>query len=247
MKKFWKIVFKLILILIILVGAGGAALGFYGYKAYRGIMDDFPLNKKVEFIKDDPDYVSRDDVSKYYLDAVIAVEDHRFYSHGAVDFLGIGRAVFSNIKKNELREGGSTLTQQVAKNMYLMNGDGPNDIKTKVRRKLSEVYIAKDLFNTYSRDEILEFYINIIYFGDNHYGIKEACNAYLGKDPKDMNLYEAAMMAGIPNAPSVYAPTVNKDLCKSRQQKVINSMLEYGYITEEEAKNNNQEFIDKIN
>ena len=87
MKKFWKIVFKLILILIILVGAGGAALGFYGYKAYQGIMDDFPLNKKVEFIKDDPDYVSRDDVSKYYLDAVIAVEDHRFYSHGAVDFL----------------------------------------------------------------------------------------------------------------------------------------------------------------
>lgn len=247
MKKFGKFLFKLILFLLIVVAISTAALGFYGFKAYQATMDDYPLNKKVEFIKDDPDYVSRDDVSKYYLDAVIAVEDHRFYSHGPVDFFGIGRAVFSNIKKNELREGGSTLTQQVAKNMYLMNESNSPDLKVKVRRKLCEIFIARSLFNTYSRDEILEFYINIIYFGDNHYGIKEACKAYLGKDPKDMDLYEAAMMAGIPNAPSVYAPTANKDLCKSRQQKVINSMLEYGYITKEEANKNNQEFIDKIN
>ena len=247
MKKFIKFLSKLILIFMIIAAIGAAALGFYGYKAYQATMEDYPLNKKVEFIKDDPDYVSRDDVSKYYLDAVIAVEDHRFYSHGAVDFLGIGRAVFSNLKKNELREGGSTLTQQVAKNMYLMNEASSTDMKVRVRRKLCEIYIARNLFNTYSRDEILEFYINIIYFGDNHYGIKEACKAYLGKDPKDMNLYEAAMMAGIPNAPSVYAPTANKDLCKSRQQKVINSMVEYGYITEDEANQNNQELIDKIN
>ena len=247
MKKLGKIFFKLIVILIILCTIAAVSLGFYGYKAYKVIIDDFPLNKKVEFIKDDPDYVSKDQVCKYYLDAVIAVEDHRFYSHGAVDYLGIGRAVFSNIKKKELREGGSTLTQQVAKNMYLMDGEYSGKIQDKVKRKLSEVYIARNLFNNYSRDDILEFYINIIYFGDNHYGIKEACNGYLGKDPKDMDLYEAAMMAGIPNAPSAYAPTVNKDLCKSRQQKVIRSMLEYGYITEEEANNNDQKFIDKIN
>ena len=87
----------------------------------------------------------------------------------------------------------------------------------------------------YSKDEILEIYINTIYFGDGYYGIKEACNGYFKKDPKDMTLYEATMLAGIPNAPSVYAPTVNFNLTKSRQKKVVSSMVENGDLYEDEA------------
>ena len=97
--------------------------------------------------------------------------------------------------------------------------------------------MAFKLESEYSKDDILEMYVNTIYFGDGYYGIKEACNGYLDKEPQNMTLYESTMMAGIPNAPSVYAPTVNPDLTKKRQQKVIDSMVEYGYLTQEEADN----------
>ena len=87
----------------------------------------------------------------------------------------------------------------------------------------------------YSKDEILELYVNTIYFGDGYYGIKEACEGYLSKEPKDMALYDATMLAGIPNAPSVYAPTANFNLTQSRQKKVVSSMVEYNYLSEDEA------------
>ena len=90
------------------------------------------------------------------------------------------------------------------------------------------------------KDKILEIYVNTIYFGDGYYGIKEASNGYLNKEPKEMTLYEATMLAGIPNAPSVYAPTVNPDLTRSRQKKVINDMVKYGYLTQEEADSINE-------
>lgn len=97
------------------------------------------------------------------------------------------------------------------------------------------MFAAVDLEKNYSKDDILELYINTIYFGDGYYGIKEACNGYLNIEPSEMTLYDCTMMAGIPNAPSVYAPTVNPDLTKSRQKKVIADMVSYGYLSQEEA------------
>lgn len=125
---------------------------------------------------------------------------------------------------------GSTITQQVAKNIYFIEED---DV---VSRKIAEIFVGYNLEKNYSKDEIFEIYMNTIYFGDGYYGIKAAANGYLDKEPIEMNLYECTMLAGIPNAPSVYSPSVNPDLTKSRQQKVIDSMVEYGYITKEEAK-----------
>ena len=95
--------------------------------------------------------------------------------------------------------------------------------------------MAIDLEKNYSKDEILELYINTIYFGEGYYGIKEASEGYYKKEPKDLTLYEATMLAGVPNAPSVYAPTINPDLAQSRQGKVIRSMVKYGYLSQEEA------------
>ena len=245
-KKIIKFFLKLIAFFIIIAVLIMVAAGIYGHNYYSKIVADSPLNKKIEEIRDDPDYVTIDKVSKDYLNAVIAVEDHRFYSHGAVDYIGVTRAIVSNIKRKSLREGGSTLTQQVAKNLYFEGSSGDGR-KEQIKRKLAELFLAQEIFDNYSRDEILEFYINIIYFGDNHYGIREATKAYLGKEPADLTLAEATMLAGVPNAPSVYAPTANKDLCKDRQRKVISSMVEYDYITKEEANNIDQSFIDNIN
>jgi membrane peptidoglycan carboxypeptidase len=198
---------------------------------YKSAINEISLEDKIYEIKNSSTYVDINDVPDYYKNAIIAVEDHRFKEHGAIDIISIGRAIVSNVQAKELNEGGSTITQQVAKNLYFMSE------KNYVYRKIAEIFLAFDLENNYSKDEILEFYINTIYFGEGYYGISEASNGYYNKEPKDLTLYEATLLAGVPNAPSVYAPTVNPDLAKSRQGKVISSMVEYGYLTEEEATN----------
>ena len=143
-------------------------------------------------------------------------------------------ALFTGIKNaNENKdfvEGGSTITQQVAKNLYFISTD-----TNSLYRKIAEIFMAYDLEENYNKDDILEFYVNTIYFGDGYYGVDEACNGYFKKSAKDMSLYEATMLAGIPNAPSVYAPTVNKDLALNRQRKVISTMVENEYLTQEQA------------
>lgn len=163
-----------------------------------------------------------------YLDAVVSVEDRRFYDHGAIDLRSIARAIYVNVTNFDLREGGSTITQQLAKNIYFID-------MNPFSRKLAEIFMAFAIEDNYSKEEILELYVNTSYFGDGYYGIKEACNGYLDKEPSEMNLNECTMMAGIPNAPSVYAPTKNPDLTKSRQEHVLETMVENGYISQEKA------------
>lgn len=224
--KFIKRLLLFILIIIILVS------GFFiynGHKMYKDAISKVSLEKKVSNIKNDVSFTSIKDVPDYYINAIIAVEDHRYKEHGAIDIISIGRALVSNFQAKELNEGGSTITQQVAKNLYFIGE------KNYMYRKIAEIFLAFDLENKYSKDDILELYINTIYFGDGYYNIKDAAKGYYNKEPKELNLYEATMLAGVPNAPSAYAPTVNPDLAKSRQGKVIRSMVEYGYLSQEEA------------
>ena len=120
-------------------------------------------------------------------------------------------------------------TPKTKENLYFITEDNV------ISRKIAEILVAIDLEKNYSKDQILEFYINTIYFGEGYYGIKQASNGYYDKDPIDLTLNEATILAGVPNAPSVYAPTVNPDLAKNRQGKVIRSMVEYNYLSQDEA------------
>lgn len=224
-----KFVRRFLLLILIIVIAVSSFIIYNGYNMYKTAITEISLDKKVSNIRNDVNFVSVNDVPKYYKEAIIAVEDHRFKEHGAIDIISIGRALVSNIQAKELNEGGSTITQQVAKNLYFITE------KNFVYRKIAEVFLAFDLENNYSKDEILELYFNTIYFGEGYYGIKEASKGYYEKEPKDLSLYESTLLAGVPNAPSVYAPTINPDLAKSRQGKVVRSMVEYGYLSQEEA------------
>lgn len=226
--KFLK---KLLLILLFTILLIVSIILLNGYKLYKTSISEISLLNKIAEIKSIDTYISIKDVPEYYIDAVIAVEDHRFKEHGAIDIISIGRAIVSNIQARNFNEGGSTISQQVAKNLYFIEED---DV---ISRKIAEIFIAMDLEKNYSKDDILEFYINTIYFGEGFYGIREASNGYYKKEPKDLNLYEATLLAGVPNAPSVYAPTINPDLAKNRQGKVIRSMIEHGYLSQEEANN----------
>ena len=223
---------RIVLVLLIAIVIVGIVVLANGYGLYKDALEEMSLEDKVKEIREDEDFVPLTSLPIEYQQAVIAVEDHRFKEHGAIDLIAIGRAIWVNITNLELREGGSTITQQVAKNLYFIE-----DNNNPIERKVAEIFMAFKLESEYSKDDILEMYVNTIYFGDGYYGIKEACNGYLDKEPQNMTLYEATMMAGIPNAPSVYAPTVNPDLTRKRQEKVIDSMVEYGYLTQEEADN----------
>lgn len=225
MKLIKKIlIFVLIIIFIIL-----ALIGLQGYNLYNKAISKVSLADKVSEIRNDENFVKFSDLPDNLVNATIAVEDHRFKEHGSIDLISIGRAITANIKAKDAVEGGSTITQQVAKNLYFMTE------KEDISRKSAELILSYYLEKNYSKEEIFELYVNTIYYGNGYYGIKEASNGYLNKEPKDLTLDEATMLAGIPNAPSVYAPTANMDLCKKRQAKVIRSMVKYGYITQEEA------------
>ena len=223
-----KLFKKILIILLILFVIGLSLVFMIGFGYYSNTLKEKSLVERVEEITTKEDYTPFDQLSKNYINAVIAVEDHRYYEHGAIDPIGIARAFYTNIRDGQFDEGGSTITQQVAKNVVF------NQDKT-LLRKLGEIFAAYDLEKNYSKDEIFAFYVNSSYFGDGYYSIYEASQGYYKKDPKDLNLSEATMLAGVPNAPSVYAPTVNPDLARKRQKHVLNKMVEYGYITQEEA------------
>ena len=145
-----------------------------------------------------------------------------------VDIIAIGRAFVNDIKAMKFVEGGSTITQQLAKNIYFTQ-------EKKITRKIAEVFMAFEIEKEYDKDQILELYLNTSYFGDGYYNVREASLGYFGKEPNQMTEYEAIMLAGIPNAPSVYSLTKNPELAKQRQKQVINKMIEYKYLTQSEA------------
>lgn len=223
-----KLLKKLFIILLVLILVAGTTCFIIGYSTYSKALDEKPLITRIEEIESSDNFVPFSELPKNYLNAVVAVEDHRFYDHGPIDLIAIARAIGVNVKSWKLKEGGSTITQQLAKNVVLSQEETAS-------RKLGEIIAAFDIEKNYSKDEILALYVNTCYFGDGYYGIYEASMGYYNKEPKDLNLDEASMLAGVPNAPSVYAPTVNPDLAKKRQEHVLKKMVEYGYITQEEA------------
>ena len=199
-----------------------------GYNMYKGALEQMPLSKKVASIIEKENYSKIDEIPQIYKDAVISVEDHRFYKHNGVDIIAIGRAFVNDIKAMEFVEGGSTITQQLAKNIYFTQ-------EKKITRKIAEVFMAIEIEKEYDKVQILELYLNTSYFGDGYYTVKEACKGYFNKELKEMTDYECILLAGIPNAPSVYAPTKNPELAIQRQKQVMNKMVEYEYLTQEEA------------
>lgn len=235
-----KTIRKFIVLIIILILFVALFLTGYGYIYYKQTTSKVPLETKINDIRSEFTFAKEEQLPEYYINAVIAVEDRRYYSHGPVDYIGIMRAIVSNIRQQSFEEGGSTITQQVAKNLYYINHENP------IKRKVAECFTAIELEKKYSKDEVLELYVNIIYFGSGYYGITEACEGYLKKKVEDMNLAEAAMLAGLPNAPSAYSPLVNKELCKSRTEKVLKSLLTNNYISKEQYDSIDLSFIDNI-
>ena len=173
--------------------------------------------------------VSLDEISPYLIDAFISIEDERFEEHMGFDIRGILRALWHNLTRQDgTTQGGSTITQQLVKDAYL------TPEKT-IKRKIQEVYLSYKLERIFSKEEILELYLNRIFFDYNAYGVEAAARTYFVKSAKDLTLAEAAMLAGIPNLPGRYSPYRNFEEAKKRQKVVLYQMVKTGRITQAEA------------
>lgn len=224
----FKLLKKFFIFLIILVIGICAFITYQGYNMYKEVISKESITKKVEKVKEYDNYIAIADVPKTYKEATIATEDHRFYSHHGIDIITTARSLIENIRNKELSNGGSTITQQVARNFYFTQ-------EKSFIRKIAELFVAFDLEKNYSKDEILEMYLNIIYFGDGYTGLKQASYGYFRKSPSKLSLNEQTILVGIPNAPSVYSLSVNPELAKKRQEQVLDAMIKYNYISKDEA------------
>ena len=178
-------------------------------------------------------------IPKDLQNAFVAVEDARFYDHYGVDPRGILRAVWANFTDGSVSEGGSTITQQLAKNAYLTQ-------ERTLKRKVQEMFLALQLERQYTKQEILELYLNQIYFGQGAYGVQAAAQTYFGKNVEDLNLSECAMLAGIPKSPNYYSPLNNLAAATERKDTVLDQMEKYGYINASKANQTKKEALQLV-
>ncbi len=202
--------------------------GVSGYNLYKASINEMSIENRVNNLKSSESFTKFSELPAYYVNAVIAIEDHRFYSHSGVDVLATTRALLYNVVTFKLHGGGSSITQQVAKNLCFTQ-------EKTLTRKFAELFAVHDLEKMYDKKEIFEIYVNNMYFGHGYYNIHDAAEGYYNKAPQELTLYEATMLAGVPNAPSVYSPSVNMGLAEERQSQVLDAMVKYNYLSEEEA------------
>ena len=219
---------RLILALALAAAAVAALYLTRGYRMYRQAVEQKSIEQAAAELRAAPDFTPLDQLPQTYLDAVIAVEDHRFYEHGGVDGIAICRAVWVDVTSLSFAEGGSTITQQLAKNLFFTQ-------QKTFERKFAEVFAAFALERQLSKDEILELYVNSIYFGSGYYSIGAAAAGYFGKAPALLTAGECTVLAGLPNAPSAYAPGEDPTLALQRQRQVLRKMVKYGKLTQQQA------------
>lgn len=218
-----KLLKKLLAFMILLFLLACGYLGYKGYQEYETALSAMSMEEMEQKIQSIGNYTKLEDLPETYVKAVLAVEDKRFYRHFGIDLIATCRALVNDIKAMAPVEGGSTITQQLAKNQYFSQ-------EKKITRKIAELFMAFKMEQSFTKDQILEMYVNSIFFGNNYYCVGDASIGYFGKLPAQMNDDECTMLAGIPNAPSVYNPVVNPELARQRQQQVIRKMERCGNV-----------------
>ena len=229
MKKILKFIKNIIGILFFVIILIISYILIDGYNLYKSAIKNISITEIINNLENSENYVTIDKIPSTYLNAVVSIENKRFYEIGAIDFISLSRAIITNLNTKSLTEGGSTITQQLAKNLYFSQ-------EKNFTRKIAELFVAMDIEKQLnSKDKILELYVNKIYYGDGYTGIYNASMGYFKKEPCNLTLYEQTLLAGLPNAPSVYALSNNSSLSYQRQNQVVSAMAEQGFISKEEA------------
>lgn len=252
-RKVLVILFKVILVGIIAVIIAGAGAGF---GMMKGILDNAPdtssinivpqgyrsnirsqdgtVEREISTIDSNRVYVYYDQIPKDMVNAFVAIEDQRFWTHNGIDVRGIFRAFAKGAASGHFNEGASTLTQQLIKNQVFNVGLDETTFMDKLERKIQEQYLAIELEKQYTKEQIVEYYLNTIYLGRGVSGVQAASEKYFGKDMTELTISEIAVIAGIPQNPSRYDPVANPDENKKRRAEVLKKMLDQEYITQQQ-------------
>ncbi len=215
----------LLVVLLTLLAAGGWYL-YQGHQLYKSVTYAMPVSTLYDTIRTHAHYAAYSELPQTYINAVISTEDEHFLTHKGIDPGAILRALAADIRSRSLAEGGSTLTQQLAKNALFTQ-------EKRLTRKAAEAFAAVDIEKTYSKQQIFEMYANTIYFGNGRYGIEEAAEGYFGKAASQLTDAEAVVLAGLPNAPSAYASSPER--ARKRTQTVLKRMVKCRVLTQAQA------------
>ena len=234
-------IFFLALLLVVLIAAVAGSVVFAKFLKEAPSVEDvevipdlpsivYDVNGKefTKFMMENREWVPIEEMPDNLINAVVAIEDHTFYTHNGINLYRIAGALWANIRNREISQGGSTITVQLAKNAFLTQ-------EQTLKRKIFEVLYAFQLERRYTKDEILELYLNYIYYGENYYGVQVGSMKYLGKDVRDLSLSECAFIAGILQNVGMHNPYYHLDSAIARRNAVLNSMVQHGYISKEEA------------
>ncbi len=222
-----KIIKWFILILFSTAILAAGIITYKGISLYDSTMKEIEITEVIDSIKESDDYVLYDEIAISFLDTIVTVEDKRFFEHNGFDIISFTRAIIRNIVEKEFAAGGSTITQQLAKNLFF-------SFDKTLERKVAEYFVAKELEQLYDKEELLEIYVNVIYYGDHYDGIKSASEGYFGVLPSELTMAQSVLLAGLPQAPSLYALSEHFDAAVTRSNKVLEVLLEQKKITAEE-------------
>ena len=241
-RSFWKILLGVSFTIFVLAAAGMGGTIWYllqdlppltGLREYQPslVTRVYSADKQIigQFFVERRILVPKENIPRHMVNAVVAIEDARFFEHRGIDFVGIGRAMVTNLVSGKIRQGASTITQQLARSLFLSP-------KRDFGRKMREALLAIKMEQILGKDQILELYLNQIYFGHGAYGVQSAAQTYFNKDIGQVTLPEAAFIAGLPKGPSDYSPYVHPQAAKRRQLAVLRRMVDEGFITAEEEK-----------
>ncbi|MCL2383034.1 MAG: transglycosylase domain-containing protein [Oscillospiraceae bacterium] len=207
-----KILIWTFVILTILIITPVSIIWYIGYTQYRDAVDEISVYDAVNEIRTRENFIEIDEISEYFLTAIVAVEDHRFYNHPGIDLLATGNALFVNVASFSFDYGASGITQQLGRWLYFTQD-------RQASRKVAELFVALDLERMYTKDEILELYVNVIYYGRGFHGIRDASYGFFGVPPSELTFEQATFLAGVPNAPSIFA--FNEELGEQRRMQVV--------------------------
>lgn len=227
-RRIKKLIFTALSIFLLLFMGIGAFVGMKGYEMYHKAVSEEGISERVEEIRNMENFTAYSELPQFYIQATVSVENYRFESHYGIDLIAIGGAMRRNIEAGGFVEGGSTITQQFVKNLLFTQDKS-------LERKVAEVFAAIEIESLYTKEEIFELYANTIYFGNGYYGVGDAAYGYFGKPPSELSQYECVMLAGIPNAPSVYSPDEDNELAVKRTGIVLDSMVRNKMISQEDA------------
>ncbi len=228
MKLLRRLLSFLIFLSMVLALAGTIFFMHVGRMRSRDAIASRPVKEAAEVYLDCDSCLAFEEVDPDLVHAVTSIEDKRFFERTGFDWVALIRAVINNFKAGRMVEGGSTITQQIAKNLYFA------DVPRGFDEKLAEVFLMAELETIFTKKQLFAVYVNMNYYGDGYWGLKQAAAGYYQKDAGDLTPAEAAMLAGIPNAPALYQLSTGHDRALTRQRRILQAMRKNKYITEEE-------------